>query len=614
MPVMHRSPRLTRIRTIGSIASALFFLSVGSTAIADTKRDDFPQVYTMSPTGVNLQSGTFMRTETDLIIGTLSFIRSYRTTPSFYPQPNNREDNHYFGRWNHNYGFGVQIRAPNDDLEAHVYTNGTSVMFVWRPLEGGWMPFTAEAFGNELTEVGGNFVFRNRNGDVFYMQTHPALVNPARASGTQIVQRIDYANGTQWSFTYNSSARLRTVQASNGYSIVLDYGTNGRISVACGYNHATNYVSASSTCAASPTKVNYGYTNTSDGHLLTSVTARDGSVTGIQYDTTVFRNVTCITIPGTSTCEVTNVFGPQPGESAGLTGPDQVRIQTFADGKVWRFSYLPPPIDRPPYPLRGWNSTSFMTEPDGFVSTGTYVDGFMTKFVDRAGQKDYEYYGVIPWKFGSPEGDQITVGRDDHQNMLGTIRQAKPGSGLADISYTIAHPYDRRTVGTTPVGCLTTPAKICNKPLYRTDELGNRTDFAHDPAHGGMLTETRPAVNGIRPQKRFEYVQRYAWIRNSANNGYVQAAAPQWVLSRERYCKSTAASGASCAGGAADEVITDYDYGPNSGPNNLLLRGIVVTATNSAGVIETQRTCYRYDQLGRRISETKPLGTGATCP
>ena len=68
------------------------------------------------------------------------------------------------------------------------------------------------------------------------------------------------------------------------------------------------------------------------------------------------------------------------------------------------------------------------------------------------------------------------------------------------------------------------------------------------------------------------------------------------------------------AGGANDEVVTDYDYGPDSGPNYLLLRGIAVTATNSSGVLETLRTCFTYDARGNKLSETQPLGTGSTCP
>ena len=44
-------------------------------------------------------------------------------------------------------------------------------------------------------------------------------------------------------------------------------------------------------------------------------------------------------------------------------------------------------------------------------------------------------------------------------------------------------------------------------------------------------------------------------------------------------------------------------------PNNLLLRGTVVTADG-----QTLRTCYTYDDMGRKISETQPKGTGSSCP
>ncbi|NCP12216.1 MAG: hypothetical protein GW859_09770, partial [Sphingomonadales bacterium] len=59
----------------------------------------------------------------------------------------------------------------------------------------------------------------------------------------------------------------------------------------------------------------------------------------------------------------------------------------------------------------------------------------------------------------------------------------------------------------------------------------------------------------------------------------------------------------------ADEVVTDYDYGPNSGPNNLWLRGVAVTADGT-----TLRTCYGYDANGRKISETQPNANLGSCP
>ena len=70
---------------------------------------------------------------------------------------------------------------------------------------------------------------------------------------------------------------------------------------------------------------------------------------------------------------------------------------------------------------------------------------------------------------------------------------------------------------------------------------------------------------------------------------------------------------APCAAGALDEVRTAYDYGPNSGPNNLLPRGQAVTA-EAGGQLVTHRTCYGYDARGRRISETQPNANLSTCP
>lgn len=151
--------------------------------------------------------------------------------------------------------------------------------------------------------------------------------------------------------------------------------------------------------------------------------------------------------------------------------------------------------------------------------------------------------------------------------------------------------------------------KTCNKPNWVKDVAGNQTDFTYDPAHGGVLTETNPAsANGIRPQKRFTYAQRYAWFKN-ASGTMTRSTEPIWKLATESFCETTSASGAGCVGGAADQVVTTYDYGPDSDPNNLLLRGKVVTADGIS-----LRTCYRYDQYGNKISETQPLANLTSCP
>jgi len=96
--------------------------------------------------------------------------------------------------------------------------------------------------------------------------------------------------------------------------------------------------------------------------------------------------------------------------------------------------------------------------------------------------------------------------------------------------------------------CTSVVRRICNKPISTRDYNQTQpplasdplaqTDFTYDPAHGGVLTETGPAVNGIRPQTRHEYAQRSAWISNGS--GYVQAVPPIWVQTAISSCRTSA--------------------------------------------------------------------------
>ena len=193
-----------------------------------------------------------------------------------------------------------------------------------------------------------------------------------------------------------------------------------------------------------------------------------------------------------------------------------------------------------------------------------------------------------------PEGNKRKYDYGPRDLVTQITYFSKPNSGLSSFSETRAY------------GCSADPCS--GKPTAVTDARGNTTDYTYNTTHGGVLTETLPAdANGIRPQTRYFYGQRYAWIKSGSS--YVQASSPVWVLTSEEHCRTSAASGNGCVGGAADEVVTTYDYGPNSGPNNLWLRGKVVTANG-----ESHRTCYSYDGYGNRISETKPNANLSSCP
>ena len=153
---------------------------------------------------------------------------------------------------------------------------------------------------------------------------------------------------------------------------------------------------------------------------------------------------------------------------------------------------------------------------------------------------------------------------------------------------------------------VTALSKAANKPLTMTDARGHSTRWTYSEEHGGVLTETGPAVDGVTPQKRYSYVQRYARLADGS-----AAETPVWLLDRMAFCRTGNPAGAGCALGPADEVVTTYDYGPDIAGNNLHLLGQAVTADG-----QTLRTCYAYDGLGRKISETSPNGTAglSSCP
>jgi YD repeat-containing protein len=205
-----------------------------------------------------------------------------------------------------------------------------------------------------------------------------------------------------------------------------------------------------------------------------------------------------------------------------------------------------------------------------------------------------------------PEGNSESYEYDLYRNVTRVDRAPKPGSTLSHVITTATHG-----------NCATFSNLLaCNQPTATVDALGNETDYTYSSTHGGVLTVTKPAVSvttgagtsSVHPVIRYGYALRYAWISNGSG-GYVHAASPIWVKTEERTCRTTATVSGACAGGSSDEVVTTYDYGPDSGPNTLLLRGIAVTADG-----QTLRTCYQYDDYGRKIAETKPLGTGTTCP
>lgn len=200
--------------------------------------------------------------------------------------------------------------------------------------------------------------------------------------------------------------------------------------------------------------------------------------------------------------------------------------------------------------------------------------------------------GVLIASKVMPEGNHTAYTWDARGNLTQVMQFSKSGSQQITESAN----YD--------VTC--TNSFTCNEPHWIKDGNGNETDYTYSPSNGMMETiESPPDANGIRPQTNYTYAQVSAWVLNSS--AQFVASTPIWVRSTESYCRTTQGTTDSntgqvdCAGGTGDKVLKTFYYGPNSGPNNVYLRGI---STVAGGV--THITCYGYDRFGNRTSVTTP--------
>lgn len=184
---------------------------------------------------------------------------------------------------------------------------------------------------------------------------------------------------------------------------------------------------------------------------------------------------------------------------------------------------------------------------------------------------------------------------DARGNIIERREKVKASSPLTDLVMTAGYPASCSNL------------KTCNQPTWIKDAKGYQTDYVYHAASGSVLKITGPAdANGIRPQTRHTYEQKYAWFKNASGN-FVKASTGVWLLTKTSSCIKGAASGNGCAL-ANDEVITTFDYGLDSGPNNLFLRGLLVTSQG-----QSRRTCYTYDIYGNKISETSPKANLSSC-
>ena len=494
-----------------------------------------------------------------------------------------------------------------------------------------WLTFTGGARDGASTV----FSYTTSDGTVVVFRplgSNDCSTPPLKCTYASSVTKPD---GTVYTLNYSATgassgnqSRLSSVVSSRGYALILE-GTGSFVSKACVLNLAITPMPTSPVCPTGAPSVTYGYS----GARLASVTTPSGATSSFAYvDHGYGAYQMKFFKPGQSTPWLTNELYPTFDED--WMPHDAVYSQAFADGRTYSYGYDISPADSPPYPIVGGRyqdnqghgaavayafPIKYGTGPGApctLPCTPVMIGSIVylqtpgpVGIADELGRvTTFDYCNPTAMaslgecfleqlqSFTDPEGIKTKLtyaGR----NITSVRRIAKPGSGLADI------------VTSATYSCAN--AKVCAKPTSITDALGNITTYDYKLENGEPQTVTKPAdANGVQPVTRYAYVQRKAWISNGSG-GYSQVSDPVWLLSTVKTCRTTATVSGACSGGSTDEMVTTYEYGPDSGPNNLLLRGKAVTADGT-----TQRTCYAYDSLGNKVSETSPRGTASlsVCP
>lgn len=444
-----------------------------------------------------------------------------------------------------------------------------------------------------------------------------------------LVDNIVMADGTTYSFAYDTGV-LRTVTSNKGFGLRFFYGGgtfNGPDHI-CLVNLSISTMPNSAPCNA-PGQLNVSYSGSSD-FLITKPDGRTERI----VDTTnpAGEGVIEFYQGGSSTPWLSNI------SNGGQIG---VSRQEFATGEIYTYDY-----ERAIYADPPANAGGSFTAPDGSVTVVNFQQEILPQGTPPVGYPGCPERGLCSY----PPVHQVSSGPTSVIDPLGrttTMDYCDPGilaggdlypSGqcLFDVLRSVVDPEGGMTEYEWAInrGVVTArrqhpkpgssaqpieefaehtcTAFVCDFKITKyTDGNGNETDYEYSSVHGELLKETSPPdSSGVRPETRYTYAQRYAWLKDSAG-GYSQAATPVWVLLSEEYCATSAAdSSGNCAAGASDEVVTTYEYqtGNTSTGSNVLMVGQSVTADG-----ETLRTCYGFDELGRQIFETQPKADLATC-
>lgn len=486
------------------------------------------------------------------------------------------------------------------------------------------------------------FVYTATDGTIvnFFPLNDFTCASSGANSQCAFADRIIKPDGVVYDLSYetlpnSTRLRLKSVVSSAGFALLFEHISSGAgtISAVCGLNLAEMALPADGLCPAGVPTARYTYS----GGVQVSAQLPNGELSRFQMDASQFSFWRPGDDPG-GLPFVKNLYHTVQG-SDDRAAMHVVDRQEFIDGRTIDYSWLEHTNSYP-------------------KSSSTPEPHYVTSKILYGGSWDAGNDDVVNVLFGlhsdpateyevySKDQRHASAGPESITDQLGRVTRLEycpttscrrgavlksieePGGNVREFSYDWAWRISRRTrhskdgsVSETTdfafipgVDCANAMA-LCNKPVQQTDPRQNSTDFEYSPVHGGMTRKLLPATpGGIRPETRYSYVEGHAWVQGAA--GWEEVSDPVWLLSSEYSCRTSAMdAGGACAAGPLDKVLTSYEYEQGSAGkgSNLLLLGTAVTADDGAGNLVTLRSCYSYDDLGRKLSETSPRAGLASC-
>jgi RHS repeat-associated protein len=598
--------------------------------------------------GVDIRTGRQSYSKTDLSIGSgAGAIALTRITPTVIPGHPNP-----FANFTHNWDIVLSIRSSptqypgSCDYIANVSFGGRSQTFEKLYLQDTVFRQKSQNDYTKLTTSNGSvYTYRATDGTIATFNSISPGCSGSNETVSATVTSVIEPDGTRFDFEYDSGG-LRSVTSSRGYALLFEYGGSGFanfVAKACVLNLGVLSKPANNVCpAGAQATATYSY----PAGKLATATQPDSNTEAFDYTLPDINGNFQMAFkkPGQTTAWQTNSMGT--GTTAQGDPQEYVKSQSFVDGSSFSYGYdfTPETVDsefnftswstiaggsytnalgqtvevRYDFPItpasynppRVPGSGGLIYPPVNYGDLVYQITGGPVRVVDPLGRtttSDYcdpnamanlpasEHNRCLVSDLQSttdPESNKVKVTYGINHNPVEIRHIAKAGSGLADIVETAT--YDATACANL--------AKTCDKPLTVTDAKGKTTDYTWDTNSGQVLTETRPAptTGAVRPQRRYSYVQAYAWYKNAAGT-VVQSPYPVWLLSQTSECRTGAAP--ACIG-TADETRTTYTY-PASGTANNLLPVSVTVAAGDNSISAT--TSWTYDALGNKLTEDGPL-------